>query len=389
MTDRTLRRQSVSRRTMMAGTAGMLGGAALTARRAFAQAPAPAASGAAVNSPSNPRYFPNPTWLAQRQEEIIEPGLPIVDPHHHLWDRDEHRFLIRELLADTGSGHNITRTVFIECGSMYRADGPVEMKPVGETEFVNGTAAMSASGRYGPTRLCSGIVGHADLRLGDGVARVLEAQITAGDGRFRGIRHSVTWDASDMLSKARTDPTETQMSDPTWRAGFSRLAPLNLTFEAWLYHTQLLQLTDLARVFPQTTIILNHVGGPIGIGPYKDKKAETFAQWKAGITEVAKSQNVVVKLGGLGMLMGMFDFYARETPPSSTDLANAYKPYIETCIDAFGVDRSMFQSNFPPDGASSSYPILWNAFKRLASGSSASEKAALFSGTAARVYRLA
>jgi L-fuconolactonase len=389
MTENTAERPALSRRTWLAGTAGLMSGAALTPSVAAAQNAAPAASGGAINSPSNPRYFPNPTWLAQRKEEIIEPGLEIVDPHHHLWDRDDNRFLIDELLADTGSGHKITRTVFIECGSMYRADGPVEMKPVGEVEFVNGTAAMSASGRYGPTRLCSGIVGHADLRLGDGVARVLEAQIVAGDGRFRGIRHSVTWDASDVLAKARTNPTKGQMADPTWRAGFARLAPLNLTFEAWLYHPQLLELADLARAFPQTTIILNHVGGPIGIGPYKGKEADTFAQWKTGIAEVAKSQNVVVKLGGLGMLMGMFDFYAREIPPSSIDLANAYKPYIETCIAAFGVDRSMFQSNFPPDGASSSYPILWNAFKRMAAGSSATEKAALFSGTATRVYRLA
>jgi L-fuconolactonase len=389
MTGRTVQRQSVSRRTLLAETAGLLGGAALTRGAALAQTNAPPTTGGAVNSPSNPRYFPNETWLAQRREEIIEPGLEIVDPHHHLWDRDEHRFLIGELLAYTGSGHNITHTVFIECGSMYRAEGPVEMKPVGETEFVNGTAAMSASGRYGPTRLCAGIVGHADLRLGDAVARVLEAQITAGDGRFRGIRHSVTWDASDTLAKARTDPPKGQMLEATWRAGFARLAPLNLTFEAWLYHPQLSDLADLARAFPQTTIILNHVGGPIGIGPYKGKEAETFALWKAGISELGKYKNVVVKLGGLGMLMGMFDFSAREKPPSSMDLATAYKPYIETCIAAFGVERAMFQSNFPPDGASSSYPILWNAFKRLAAGYSASEKAALFSGTAKRIYRLA
>jgi predicted TIM-barrel fold metal-dependent hydrolase len=218
---------------------------------------------------------------------------------------------------------------------------------------------------------------------------VLEAQITAGDGRFRGIRHSVALDASDAFPKARTNPIKGQMLDPTWRAGFARLAPLNLTFEAWLYHTQLHELADLARAYPQTTIILNHVGGPLGIGPYKDKKAETFAQWKAGIIEVGKFQNVVVKLGGLGMPIGMFDFYTRAKPPSSEELAVAYKPYIETCIAAFGVDRGMFESNFPPDGASSSYPILWNALKRLAAGYSPSEKAALFSGTAKRVYRLA
>lgn len=388
MTEATVRRQSQSRRILLRGTAGLLGGAALSSGVSLAQNTAPASTGAALASSYNPHY-PDPAWLALTQEEIIEPGLEIVDPHHHLWDHPGNRFLLDQLLADIGSGHKITETVFIECGSMYRADGPTEMKPVGETEFVNGTSAMSASGQYGPTRLCRAIVGHADLRLGDGVARVLEAQITAGDGRFRGIRHSVAWDASDAFPKPRTHPIKGQMLDPTWRAGFARLSPLDLTFEAWLYHPQLAELADLARAYPQTTIILNHVGGPLGIGPYKDKKAETFAQWKAGIIEVGKFQNVVVKLGGLGMPIGMFDFYTRAKPPSSEELAVAYKPYIETCIAAFGVDRGMFESNFPPDGASSSYPILWNALKRLAAGYSPSEKAALFSGTAKRVYRLA
>ncbi len=385
MTQTTVRWPSLSRRLVLRGTAGLLGGAALSSGAALAQNTAN--TGTAANSSYNPHY-PDPAWLALTKEEIIEPELEIVDPHHHLWDHPGNRFLLDQLLADIGSGHKITETVFIECGSMYRADGPPEMKFVGETEFVNGTAAMSASGQYGPTRLCRAIVGHADLRLGDGVAKVLEAHITAGDGRFRGIRHSVARDDSDAFPKARTNPIKGQMLDPTWRAGFARLAPLNLTFEAWLYHTQLPELADLARAYPQTTIILNHVGGPLGIGPYKDKKAETFAQWKAGIIEVAKSQNVVVKLGGLGMPIGMFDFYMREKPPSSEELATAYKPYIETCIAAFGTDRGMFESNFPPDGASSSYPILWNALKRLAAGYSPSEKAALFSGNAKRVYRL-
>lgn len=388
MTEEAIRRQPVSRRTLLSGTAGLLGGVALSSGAAVAQNTAPASTAAAANSSYNPHY-PTSAWLALTQEEIIEPELEIVDPHHHLWDHPGNRFLLDQLLADTGAGHNITQTLFVECGSMYRADGPPEMKFVGETEFVNGTAAMSASGQYGPARLCHGIVGHADLRLGDGVAKVLEAHIVAGDGRFRGIRHSVARDDSDAFPKARTNPPKGQMLDPTWRAGFARLAPLNLTFEAWLYHPQLLELADLARTFPQTTIILNHVGGPLGIGPYKDKKAETFAQWKAGIVEVAKSPNVVVKLGGLGMPIGMFDFYTREKPPSSEDLATAYKPYLESCIAAFGVDRGMFESNFPPDGASSSYPILWNALKRLAAGYSPSEKATLFSGTAKRVYRLA
>jgi predicted TIM-barrel fold metal-dependent hydrolase len=371
---------------MLAGTAGVLGSALLRPTAGSSQtSPAAAVPG---NSPPGSRYG-DPAWWAKRKEEILEPALEIVDPHHHLWDRDEHRYLLDQLLADTRSGHNITHSVFVECGSMYRVDGPTEMKPVGEIEFVNGTSAMSASGRYGKSRLCAGIVGHADLRLGDGVARVLEAQIAAGDGRYRGIRHSVTWDPSEMFSRGRTNSPKGQMADATWRAGFARLAPLKMTFEAWLYHPQLLELAELARAFPQTTIILNHVGGPLGTGPYKDKKEETFAQWKAGIAELGKCPNVVVKLGGLGMLFGMFDFHTRDVPPSSADLASAYKPYIDTCIAAFGPDRGMFESNFPPDGVSSSYAVCWNAFKRLAANFSAAEKAALFSGTAKRVYRLA
>jgi len=221
------------------------------------------------------------------------------------------------------------------------------------------------------------------------VARVLEAQIAAGDGRFRGVRHSVTWDAGEMFSRGRTNSPKGQMADATWRAGFARLAPLNLTFEVWLYHPQLMELADLARAYPQTTIILNHVGGPLGIGPYADKKEETFARWKAGIAELGKCPNVVVELGGLRMLFGMFDFHTRETPPSSEELARAYKPYIDTCIAAFGPDCGMFESNFPPDGVSSSYAALWNALKRLAANFSADEKAKLFSGTAKRVCRLA
>src|SRR5207237_7454641 len=316
MTEKTVRPRSVLRRTMRAGTAVVRGRAVLRRTSVRSQTGAAPAVAVAGSSPPGSRYG-DPAWWAQRKEEIIEPALEIVDPHHHLWDRKGHRYLLDQLLADTESGHNIRHSVFIECGEMYRADGPAEMKPVGEIEFVNGTAAMSASGRYGKSRLCAGIVGHADLRLGDSVARVLEAQIAAGGGRFRGIRHSVVWDASETFSRGRTNSPKGQMADATWRAGFARLAPLNLTFEAWLYHPQLLELAQLARAFPQTTIILNHVGGPLGIGPYANKKEETFAQWKTGIAELGKCQNVVVKLGGLGMLFGMFDFHTRETPASS------------------------------------------------------------------------
>src|SRR6202047_3167806 len=302
MTEKTVRPHSVLRPTMLVGTAGVLGGAVIRSTPVQSQtgtAPAVAVPGSA---PPAARYG-DPAWWAQRKEETLEPALEIVDPHHHLWDRGGHLYLLDQLLADTGSGHNITQTVFVECGSMYRADGPAEMKPVGEIEFVNGTAAMTASGRYGKSLLCAGIVGHADLRLGDGVARVLEAQIAAGDGRFRGIRHSVVWDASEMFSRGRTNSPKGQMGGAARGAVCARLAPLNLTFEAWLYHPQLMELAELARAFPQTTIILNHVGGPLGIGPCAAKKEETFAQWKDGIAELGKWQNVGVKVGGVGGLV--------------------------------------------------------------------------------------
>jgi L-fuconolactonase len=332
-------------------------------------------------------YYPDAEWLAQQREDILEPALPIVDPHHHLWERRNHRYLLRDLLADTGSGHNVVSTVFVECVAMYRPEAPVEFRPIGETEFVNGVAAMSASGFYGSTRTCAGIVGFADLSRGEWVKPVLEAHMRAS-GRFRGIRHAAGWDASDAVGKSHTNPPPGLYRDATFRQGFAQLAPLNLSFDAWLYHTQLSDLTSLARGFPSTAIVLDHIGGPLGIGPYQGKAEETYARWLAGITELASCPNVTVKLGGLGMRLGMFDFHSREKPPTSAELATAWKPWVEPCIEAFGPRRCMFESNFPVDGVTTSYAVLWNAFKHLAQGASPADKAALFAETAKRVYRL-
>ncbi|TXL70403.1 amidohydrolase [Vineibacter terrae] len=333
-------------------------------------------------------FPPNADWLAKWHEDALEPSLPIVDPHHHLWERPDHRYLMSDLLDDTGSGHNVTATVFVECMAMYQAGGPEALQPVGETEFVNGVAAMSASGGYGETRLCAGIVGFADLALGDRVAPVLEAHVRAGGGRFRGIRHAAGWDPSADIRNSHTNPPQGLLRDSGFRAGYARLAPLGLTFDAWLYHPQLDDLLDLARAFPGTTIILDHVGGPLGYGPYAGKTDETFARWTASMRALAGCPNVVVKLGGLGMRIGVFDFHKRDAPSPSQALAAAWKPWVDTCIEAFGADRCMFESNFPVDKITCSYAVLWNAFKRLAAAASASEKAALFSGTASRVYRL-
>lgn len=339
-------------------------------------------------------------------EAILEPELPIVDPHHHLWDRSmfppaagpEHpfttaikpaqRYLLDELLKDTGSGHNIVGTVFLECSAFYRVDGPAELKSLGETEFVNGVAAMSASGLYGPTRACAGIVGRAELTLGDGVKAVLEQHIAVGGGRFKGIRNSASWDADTAVLGPLNRLQAGHYLRDDFRAGFKHLAPMGLSFDAWLLEPQLPDLIDLARAFPDTTIVLDHVGTPIGRGSYAGRMDERFGVWRDNIRELAKSPKVVVKLGGLAMAFCNFPSFLAEPRVPSEQLAKEWGPYIETCIEAFGPDRCMFESNFPVDMGSCTYAVLWNAFKRLAAGASADEKTALFSGTAKRIYRL-
>jgi len=337
----------------------------------------------------SPHLPVRPDWLDRRREEIIEPDLPIVDPHHHLVERPETgRYLLPELLADASDGHNITATVYLEWLSMYRAQGPVELRPVGEVEFANGVAAMAASGTYGRTQICAGIVGYADLTLGAPVEKVLQAMIQAGGGRFRGIRFITASHPEQAAWGSAVIRPEGLLMNPKLREGFARLAPLGLSFDAWMYHTQLSELVDLARAFPGTQIVLDHVGGAIGLGPYAGKRDEVFVAWSRQIHELATCPNVHIKLGGLGMRMFGFTHHLGELPPSSEELAAAWRPYIETCIAAFGPERAMFESNFPVDKGSCSYSVLWNAFKRIAAGCSAAERAALFAGTATKLYRL-
>jgi len=330
----------------------------------------------------------DPAWLALRQEEVIEPHLPVVDPHHHLWDAPRVRYLADEMYADATAGHNVIATVFVDCTERYRTTGPENMKPVGETEFVAEIARASAAGAYGKVAMCAGIVGRADLVEGASVEEVLLAHIEAGCGYFKGIRQSTAWDPSpDVRTTARTPPAGVLL-DPTVRQGFAKLRPLGLTFDAWVYHHQLGDVVDLAKAFPDQPIVLDHVGGPIGIGPYAGKRDEVFQHWKKGILDVAACPNVSVKLGGLAMRLGGFGFHEQPVPPSSEDLAKAWAPYVHTCIEAFGPDRCMFESNFPVDQISTSYLVLWNAFKRLIAGYSEDEKIAMLSGTAIRFYNL-
>ena len=330
---------------------------------------------------------PRPDWLALTTEEAIDPDLPICDPHHHFWDRPGFRYMLDELLVDTSGGHNIAETVFVECSAMYRKDGPESMSPVGETEFVTGLAAQSASGEYGDTKVAAGIVGYADLSLGSTIKEVLEAHIVAGGGRFRGVRNSSCWDASPDIGGYKSPP-KGLLGSHQFREGYAALGELGLSFDAWLYHPQLQELVDLASAFPNVEIILDHIGGPIGIGPYAGKHDEMFQLWKQGISDLASCPNVNVKLGGTGMPLGGYGWVERPAPPSSQDIADVMAPYYTHCIEQFGVDRCMFESNFPVDNASTSYTVLWNAFKRFAADYSDSEKASLFRDTAKRAYRI-
>ncbi|HWG03526.1 MAG TPA: amidohydrolase family protein [Beijerinckiaceae bacterium] len=323
------------------------------------------------------------------QESPIEPDLAIIDPHHHLRDRPGHLYLLPELLRDITRGHKIEATVAVECTAMFRPDGPLELRPVGETEFLNGIAAMSASGQYGPTRVCAGFVSYADFGLGRSrVQAGLEAHMAAGNGRLRGIRNTVAWDRFDDIKNTRGTNRPHALMDPAFREGFACLAPLNLSFDTWLYFTQLDEAFDLAAAFPQTTIIIDHCGGPVHIGPYVGKHDEVFSEWRTRLSDLARLPNVFLKIGGLGMITLGFGLNREPARPSSERLAGLWRPYIETCIDLFGPNRCMFESNFPPDKKSCDYGILWNGFKRVASQYTAAEKASLFKDTASKVYRL-
>ena len=334
----------------------------------------------------------NRDWLAQTQEETLEPNLPICDPHHHLWEfrteRSAPQYLINDILDDINCGHNIVSTVFIECGAMWKADGPKDMVVIGETEFVNGIAAMSASGLYGPCKIAAGIICTADLMLGTGVGQVLDAQIAAGGGRVRGIRYGLVWDPSGSTTQGRMKPPQHLMYDATFRQGFAELAKRDLSFEVWCYHTQIPDVIDLAKAFPDTTLILDHFGGPLGVGPFQGKSDEVFADWQKNIKELAKCQNVVAKLGGINMIENGFGWHEQLKPPTSQELMEATRHYYDFTIEQFGIDRCMFESNFPVDQVTCNYNTLWNSFKRLTETYSADEKIRLYHDTATRIYRL-
>lgn len=328
----------------------------------------------------------NNDWLDQVQEEIIDPDRALCDPHHHLWDHRGSRYLLDELRSDMDSGHRVDKTVFVECNAMYRADSARELAPVGETEFVQGIAAMSASGGYGKTRIAAGIVSFADLTLGEAVRDVLEAHVAASPNRFRGIRHAAGYFDGPEIRNSHTNPPAGLMEHDNFRQGLAVLGDMGLTFDAWFYHYQLDDFAKLANDFPGVTIVLDHFGGPLGIGPFD--RNQTFDDWRQSIDKLVNCDNVYFKLGGINMKINGFNWHKGDKPPTSDELVAASGRYYHHCISTFGAARCMFESNFPVDRESCSYPVLWNAFKKMASEYSAAEQDALLHDTATRVYRL-
>ena len=328
---------------------------------------------------------PDDTWLAKLEEDVLEPDLPIVDPHHHLWLRGGYTYLMPELAADMDCGHNIAATVFAECHSMYRKDGPEEECSLGETEFVTGQAAMSASGEFGPARACAVMFGNVDMTLGAAAEPLLERHIEASGGRFRGVRYSTGWDADDRIRSVA--PESGMLVEGKVKEAASILARLGLALDSWLYHPQLDEVAELADAVPDLTIVLNHVGSPILGGPYRGRRDEVFAEWRERIRRVGERENVYVKLGALPIRMP--DFAGdRSLPPGSEEVAAAWRPWIETCIEAFSPARAMYESNFPVQKRWCSYQVCWNAFKRISQAATATEKVDLFAGAAARAYRI-
>ena len=268
---------------------------------------------------------------------------------------------------------------------MYRMDGADEQRSLGETEFVRGQAAMSASGEFGTARACDVMFGNVDLTLGGAAEAILGQHIEASGGRFRGVRLSSGWHADDKIANIAAQPH--LLLDPRVNEAVAVVSRLGLSLDCWLYHPQLDEVAQLADAYPELTIILNHVGTPILGGPYRGKTDEVFKEWKASIVGLSKRHNVFVKLGALPIRMPSYDG-DRSLPPGSEEVADAWRPWMETCIEAFGPARSMYESNFPVQKRWCNYQVCWNAFKRISAGASANDKTDLFAGAAARAYRI-
>jgi L-fuconolactonase len=325
---------------------------------------------------------PDLRWLQASREEPLLPELPILDAHHHF---SEHwgGYMPPDLTTDA-QGHNLRATVYIQCAWHYRQDGPEHLKPVGEIEAV---VAATRNRQSRTPRIAAGIVGYADLR-GSAVDEVLTELAQASEGRLRGIRNSGAWHAG-FRHGVLARPMKGLYSDPAFRAGYARLARHGLSFDAWVYHPQLREVAELARAFPDVPLVLDHIGGLLGVAEFARDGERARREWEAGIRVLANCPNIHVKIGGFGTAVFGYDFASQSKPPSSEELAREWQPLVDTTLDIFGVERCMFESNFPVDRSLGGYGVLWNAFKRVASDLTESERRALFHDNAARLYRIA
>lgn len=330
----------------------------------------------------------NHDWLLAVEEDIIEPDRPIIDPHHHLWHRRAGAdYLLDDLWGDTDAGHAIKKTVFIECHAEYRSDGPEHLRSVGETEFVAELARQSRDGGPGRAEIAA-IVAHTDLRRGADLDEALEAHAEAAEGLFRGIRQSGAHEGEEDYLFIKPRQPQGIYRDPAFQRGVAHLGRKDLTYDTWHYHHQNRDFIKLAQAAPDTAIILDHFGTPLGVGPYAGRREEIYRQWKEDIAAIAKCENVFAKLGGLAMPDNGFGWNLQDRPPSSDEFVAAQKRYYLHTLDCFGPDRCMFESNFPVDKWSLSYHVLWNGLKKMVADFSEAEKSKLFYDTAARVYRL-
>jgi predicted TIM-barrel fold metal-dependent hydrolase len=318
-------------------------------------------------------------------EAILNKNLEICDAHHHIWDFPNSKYLAEELLEDLLCGHNITSSIYMECGYGYDQTLPKHLAPIGETRLIDQFADDVLSRTNGRIHACKAIVGYADLSRGDSVKEVLECHLEQSE-RFVGIRHATGWDSDTKIRNAHTHPSEGLMLTSNFVDGIRSLAHLNLTFDAWLYHPQIIELVELSKKVPHQKIILDHVGGILGIASYSSQTKEIFNQWKNDISLAAEQENIFVKLGGLAMSICGMGFNKREKPATLDELTQVTAPYYSHVIDKFGVNRCMFESNFPVDKVGVSYKTLWNSFKYLTKSFSDSEKKALFKGTAEKTY---
>ena len=349
-----------------------------------------------MNTPQAQSVFtstkaPDEAWLQRTAPEApLDPDLPIVDPHVHFWHhKSGYKYFVEEFARDARtSGHRIEATVFVECGSMYRAHGPEHLRCVGETEFAVGMAAIAASEKYTPARAAAGIVAFADLTQGERTRETLQAHLDSANGRLRGVRQRAKWDPDPSVRGPISADGPGLLLDPRLGEGLDVLASMGLSFDASIFHPQLDDLYTLARAHPDANIVVIHTGSPVGHSSYAGNEAQVHANWLAGMRKLATCPNVSVKMGGLLMCLGNFDFTTADAPPTSEQLAELWRPYIEPCIELFGAERCMASSNFPVDRAGFSYGTLWNTFKRLTSGCSAEEKQWIFAGTAKRIYGL-